>query len=120
MKMMHVTIYAKDIDASIGFYEKAVGFSVVDEKRVGDNRAVFMNDGSQDFCFELLKGDEQTHYEGKMISLGVGCADLDRERERLAGLGIEAGELISPRPDVRFFYISDPDGFQIQFMEMPA
>ena len=30
-----------------------------------------------------------------------------------------AGPLISPRPDVRFFFISDPDGFQVQFIEVP-
>ena len=44
MKMLHVTIYASDIDASIDFYQKAVGFA--------------------------------------------------------------AGEVISPRPDVHFFFVS--------------
>ena len=118
MKMLHVTIYASDIEASISFYKKAAGLTVVREKKAGENRVVFLNDGSQDFCLELAKGSEQMHYEGKYISLGVACEDLDKERERLTGLGIEVGEVISPRPDVRFFFISDPDGFQVQFMQV--
>ena len=118
MKMMHVTIYASDIEASIRFYEKAAGLSIVREKKAGENRVVFMNDGTQEFCLELAKGKEQTHYEGKNISLGIACTDLGKERERLTELGIEVGEIISPRPDVRFFFISDPDGFRVQFMEV--
>ena len=118
MKMVHVTVYASDIEESIRFYEKAAGFSVVNEKRMGENRVVFLNDGTQDFCLELVKGNEQMHYEGKFISIGVACDDLEKERERLTGLGIEPGEMISPRPDVRFFFISDPDGFQVQYMEV--
>ena len=120
MKMLHVTLYAKDIDASIDFYQKAAGFSIVREKRSGDKRVVFLNDGTQDFCLEIAKGNEQMHFEGKNISLGIASADLEKERERLADLGISAGEVISPRPDVHFFFVSDPDGFQVQFMEVPA
>ena len=120
MKMMHVTVYASDIDASIDFYEKVAGLKVVREKRAGENRVVFLNDGTQDFCLELARGNDQNHYEGKNISIGFGCEDLDKQRNHLESLGITAGPLISPRPDVRFFFISDPDGLQIQFMEVPG
>ena len=119
MKILHVTIYASDIDASIDFYQKATGLSVVNEKTAGENRVVFMSDGTQEFCLELAKGNAQKHFSGENISVGFGCEDLDYQRNRLASLGIDAGPLISPRPDVRFFFISDPDGLQVQFMEMP-
>ena len=119
MKILHVTIYASDIDASIDFYQKVTGLSVVREKTAGENRVVFMSDGTQEFCLELAKGNAQKHFAGENISVGFGCEDLDYQRNRLASLGIDAGPLISPRPDVRFFFISDPDGLEIQFMEMP-
>ena len=118
MKMMHVTLYVKDIDASIEFYRTVAGFSIVNEKRSGENRVVFLNDGSQDFCLELAKGYGDMVFEGKCISLGLACEDLEAERKRLADLGIEVGEVISPRPDVHFFFITDPDGFTIQFMQV--
>ena len=120
MKIIHMTIYASDIERSIDFYQKIAGLSIVREKKAGENRVVFLNDGTQDFCLELAKGNEQMHFDGKCISMGIACEDLEKERERLTGLGFEPGDVISPRPDVRFFFISDPDGFQVQFMEVPA
>ena len=119
MKILHVTIYASDIDASIDFYQKVAGLSVIREKTAGENRVVFLSNGTQEFCLELAKGNAEKHFAGENISIGFGCEDLDEQRERLASLGITAGPLISPRPDVRFFFISDPDGLQIQFMETP-
>ena len=116
MKIMHVTITASDIDASIEFYEKAAGLKVARELTAGENRVVFLNDGTQDFCLELRKGDAQDHFEGKNISIGLKSDDLEAERARLTELGVEVGPMISPRPDVHFFFISDPDGFQVQFM----
>ena len=117
MKIVHMTVYASDIEKSISFYQKAAGFTIVREKRNGEKRVVFLNDGSQDFCLELVKGNEDMHFEGKYISIGIECADLEAERSRLGALGFAPVEIISPRPDVRFFFISDPDGFQVQFIE---
>lgn len=117
MKLQHMTIFAKDIDASVAFYEKVVGLSVVRDLRGGDHAVVFLNDGTQDFCLEIAQGGGDMLFAGKGISLGVSCDDLDAETERLNGLGLTPGEVISPNPHVRFFFVPDPDGFMIQFVE---
>ena len=31
--------------------------------------------------------------------------------------GFQASEIVSPNPSVRFFFVNDPNGVQIQFVE---
>lgn len=117
MKIVHATIFANNIDQSVQFYQDVIGLSVIRDMRDGDHKVCFLNDGTQDFCLEIAQGNDDMHYAGEGISLGVHCDDLDKERIRLTDIGISVGEEISPNPHVRFFFIADPDGFQIQFVE---
>ena len=117
MKVLHTTIFVKDIDVSAKFYEEVLGLTIVRDMREGDHKIVFLNDQTQDFCVELAQGASGMSFVGKGVSIGVACDDLDAERERLAALGIEAGPVISPNPHVKFFFVSDPNGFQVQFVE---
>lgn len=117
MRIMHVTVFAKDVDASVKFYQEVAGLSIVRDLRGGDHSVVFLNDGTQDFCFEIAQGDDQMQYSGTGVSLGLASDDLDAERERLESMGIKVGETISPNPFVKFFFIPDPDGFLVQFVQ---
>ncbi len=117
MKLQHMTIFSKDINASVKFYEDVVGLTVVRDMRGGAHQVVFLNDGTQDFCLEIAEGDDQMCFAGKGVSLGVSCEDLDKTAEALKEMGIEPGEVISPHPGVRFFFINDPNGFMVQFVE---
>ena len=117
MKLQHMTIFSKDINASVKFYEDVVGLTVVRDMRGGAHQVVFLNDGTQAFCLEIAEGDDQMCFAGKGISLGVSCDDLDAEAKRLQEMGIQVGDVISPHPGVRFFFIYDPNGFMVQFVE---
>lgn len=117
MKLQHMTIFSKDINASVKFYEEVTGLSVVRDMRGGEHEVVFLNDGTQPFCLEIAQGDGPMLYNGGGVSLGVRCDDLDAEINRLKEMGITPGNVISPHPGVRFFFINDPDGFMVQFVE---
>lgn len=117
MKLQHMTIFSKDIDASVKFYQEVAGLSIAREVRGGLHDVVFLNDGTQPFCLEIAQSDDQMCFAGKGVSLGVSCDDLDAEAERLKTMGITSGEVISPHPGVRFFFITDPNGFMVQFVE---
>ncbi|MDD3929427.1 MAG: VOC family protein, partial [Sphaerochaeta sp.] len=71
---------------------------------------------------------ELIHHQGeevgecsKHISLGFSVQSLDDQLAFIKeqGLDIYAGPF-SPNPSVRFFYILDPNGVKIQFVEQKA
>lgn len=117
MKLQHMTIFSKDVDASVKFYQEVTGLSIAREVRGGLHDVVFLNDGTQPFCLEIAQADDSMFYQGGGVSLGITCDDLDAEIERLKEMGITPGEVISPHPGVRFFFIKDPNGFMVQFVE---
>jgi catechol 2,3-dioxygenase-like lactoylglutathione lyase family enzyme len=55
---------------------------------------------------QLMEGEPP----GGKWTLRFGVADLDRERERLQGLGIELGDVRTVPGVIRYFVLADPDG----------
>ncbi len=74
---------------------------------------VFMGNG--DAAIELIESKDNS-FKGSGISLGYHVGDIDEKRKSLAELGYEPTEMISPKPGVKFFFLADPDGVQIQFI----
>ena len=54
---------------------------------------------------------------GNQISMGYAPDNLDEFMAKVAALGIPAIGPISPSPDIRFFFIKDPDGYTVQLVE---
>lgn len=82
----------------------------------GTVNIVFLNDGSSDVCIELVANKEHS-YEGSGISVGFATDDLYKSAQELKSKGITTGKIIVPNPHTRFFFIEDPNGVQIQFIE---
>ena len=117
MKMAHVTIFAKDMDKSIQFYQDIVGLTVVREMRDNPLHAVvFLANAIGDTCVEIVS-EEGKVYEGSGISLGFVTDDAVAKRDSLIALGYDPTPMISPGPGVQFFFIKDPTGVEIQFIQ---
>ncbi len=54
---------------------------------------------------------------GGTVTMGFAPDDLDAFIAKLSGMGIPAVGPIAPSPDIRFFFIKDPDGYTIQLVE---
>ena len=116
MKFVHVTIAVKDLKESLDFYQNIIGLPVKRHFMSGDAEIVFLGDGETDV--ELIYNKTQADFSfGQDISLGFAVESLRDVMSLLRQKGIEAGEVIQPNPHVRFFYISDPNGVKIQFVE---
>jgi lactoylglutathione lyase len=116
--MCWVTINVKDLERSVQFYTETVGLT--EERRIAPlpgTEIVFLRAGETQV--ELIKNDKNPDPQfGKDISLGFevdSVDDLKSELEELDGLEIEGP--FQPNPRVKFFYILDPDGVKIQFVE---
>lgn len=112
MFMKHVTIQCRDREASIRFYEDIAGLHVTARHGAGP---VFLANAEGETCIELIENKERA-YTGSGLSVGFHTEDVEAYREKLIALGYEATPITSPNPNTKFFFISDPDGVQIQFI----
>ena len=117
MSFCWCTIMVKDMEESLDFYTDIVGLTI--ERRfeaAPDREIIFL--GSGETKVELISGKGPEVNIGMDISLGFTVDSIDRKMEFLQGRGIEILEgPIKPNPTIAFFYINDPNGLRIQFIE---
>ena len=118
MKFCWTTINVKDMGKSLAFYQEAAGLSVA--KRMNPNpdmEIAFIGEGETQI--ELIR-DAKNQFSGygKDISLGFVVDSVEAHMEYLKskGISIIAGPF-QPNPTIKFFYVLDPNGLRIQFVE---
>jgi len=112
------------MDESLKFYEEMVGLTVTRRFSPRENLDVaFLGNGETEI--ELLcdglypQTDAVTRAALDTMSIGF-ILDLPLEamREKLIAAGhTEMSPILSPSPTIRFFYVHDPNGFKVQFVE---
>lgn len=118
MKFLWTTLYVKNMEESLRFYQDIVGLTL--EKRFGHGpnaEMCFLGDGETKI--ELIyQKDCQEIDPGKTISLGFSVASLDEKLDfvKEKGVPVHSGPF-QPAPNVRFFFVLDPNGLKIQFVE---
>jgi len=117
MKFCHVTINVGNMDESVRFYRDIIGLPVKRQFSPAPGmEIVFLgNDGETEI--ELIHNAARTDIAvGRDISLGFFVGSVQETLESLQAQGIATSELFQPAPGVRFFYVSDPNGVSIQFI----
>jgi lactoylglutathione lyase len=121
MQFLWTTITVRNLEESLAFYQSIVKLPLIRRvKSSEETELAFL--GSDETKVELI------HHQGedvepcsKNISLGFAVKSLDDQLAFIKGQSLEiyAGPF-SPNPYVRFFYILDPNGVKIQFVEQKA
>jgi len=117
MQFRHVTISVKDLEASLAFYQDVVGLEIVRRMAAGPGREiVFLGSGGTEV--ELISGGGEVS-PGAGISMGFAAESLEDTMALLREKGYEVeGDIVSPNPQTRFFFVKDPDGYRVQFIIM--
>ena len=118
MKFCWSTLYVKDLEESIEFYEEIVGLNVVNRFPAGpDTEIAFLGDGETKVELIWNKNKNEINV-GQDISWGFTVESVDEKIEFLKEKGIEVLEgPFQPSPQSKFFFILDPNGLRIQFYE---
>jgi lactoylglutathione lyase len=113
-----------DEDRSVAFYSKAFGLSVADRLDFPDFTLVYMRNDETGFEVELTinKGRTEPYDLGDGYGhLAVSVADLAAEHARFEAEGLNPRKLVefAPAGELvgRFFFVADPDGYQIEVLE---
>ena len=116
MNLIHVTISVSDLEQSLRFYNELVGLPIKRRFASPGTEIVFLGDGGADI--ELIHHENNGALSiGKDISIGFAVESVEAKLAELRAAGVEATNIISPNPHVRFFFVSDPSGVRIQFVE---
>ena len=118
MKFLWCTLHVRDLGKSLSFYQEIVGLDVLNRFGAAPGpQFVFLGgEGSQ---IELISDGRDTPPAlGADISLGFEVKSLDEQMAfvQKKGFPVHSGPF-QPNPHVRFFFVKDPDGLSIQFVE---
>lgn len=118
MKFCWTTIIVKNMEESLKFYQEIVGLPLDRRYRARPGTEIaFLGDGETKIeliCYESVPNV----IIGQDISLGFEVKSLDEMMEyvKARGIAIHSGP-IEPNPHIKFFFILDPNGLKIQFVE---
>ncbi len=115
MKMLHVTIQTENFESEIEFYEKEVGLTLQRDMRPVKD-LVFLADGPGETCVEIIRSAGAEDAGNPNLSIGFAAEDVAKKREELIAAGYEVTPMISPMPEVEFFFVTDPAGVKVQFI----
>ncbi len=118
MKFCWVTLTVNNMEESLKFYQEIAGLTVDRRFNAGPGIEIaFLGDGETKVELICNKAVEKVII-GQDISLGFEVKSVDEMMAfvREKGLAIHSGP-IQPNPHTRFFFILDPNGLKIQFVE---
>lgn len=118
MNYVHTTLQVKDMDESLKFYQEIVGLKISSQFDAGpDRKIVFLGDGETKI--ELIYSPENKTVDiGNDISIGFETESVDEMMEfvKQKNIEIHSGPF-EPNPHTKFFYVQDPSGLRVQFIE---
>ena len=118
MKFCWSTLSVKNMEESLEFYTEIVGLTVGQRFKAGPGTEIaFLGDGETKV--ELICHQDKNDVQvGSDISWGFEVKSVDEMIDfvKNKGIEIESGP-IQPNPHTKFFFIRDPNGLSIQFVE---
>lgn len=116
MKMLHVTIQTKHFEEEMKFFMEHVGLDIVNDMRPFGRNMIFLANGEGETNIEIIENMEADASGNRYLSVGFKTEDVDGKREAMIAAGFEVTPMITPAPNVKFFFVKDPAGVNIQFM----
>ena len=118
MKFCWSTLRVKNMEESIRFYTDLLGLEVANQFKGGPGVEIaFLGNGATKI--ELIcDGGSREINVGNDISWGFEVDSLDQALALVKekGISVDSGP-IQPNPNVKFFFIKDPNGMKIQLVE---
>ena len=123
-KAIHSMIRVLDEARSVSFYDTAFGLKIAERLDFDSFTLIYLSNAETGFEVELTvnKGRTDPYQLGDGYGhLAVSVADVDATHARLTAAGLAPRKLVDFAPAgtviARFFFIADPDGYQIEVLQ---
>ncbi|MBR0598693.1 VOC family protein [Sinanaerobacter chloroacetimidivorans] len=116
MKLCWVTITVNDMEESLNFYQNIIGLPFIQSFQAGPEVQISFL-GDKETKIELICNGKKPQI-GQDISLGFEVPSIDEKIQFLKEqqIALHSGPF-QPNPHTKFFFILDPSGVKIQFVE---
>ncbi|WP_341187998.1 VOC family protein [Paenibacillus sp. FSL H7-0756] len=117
LTMNWITLRVRNLEASLDFYHRILGLPLERRFESRGKQIVMLGIEGQP-KLELIEGSDPPVKPECGVSVGFEVRSLDEAMAELSKEGIPVARgPIAPNPSLRFFYILDPDGFEVQLAE---
>ncbi|AHV99679.1 VOC family protein [Paenibacillus sabinae] len=117
LSMNWITLRVRDLEASLNFYHGILKLPI-QRRFESRGRQIAMLGTEGQPKVELIQGSEPVLKAECGVSIGFEVESLDEAMAYLKSLGIPVARgPVAPNPRLRFFYILDPDCFEVQLAE---
>ena len=117
MKFQWTTIQVTNLDNSLKFYKDLLGMKIARVIEGGNHQIVMLGE-DDDANIELIPISTASKENlGNGVSIGIAFKQLDDLVEKIKSKNIPVVGPITPMPDIRFFFVNDPDGYTIQLLD---
>lgn len=119
MQFCWVTLKVSNLEKSLEFYHGLLGLPIAERFSGGGGAKIVMLGDEDQPKVELIQtGEGEQERPGAGVSVGFQTQSLSQSMKELAeaGVSVKRGP-ISPGPDIRFFFVDDPDGYEVQLVE---
>lgn len=112
-----LTLRVNSLEVSLHFYHTLLGLPIHRQfESRGKQIAMLGIEGQPKI--ELIQGNDSPLLPECGVSVGFEVKSLEEAITYLNGHGIPVSRgPIAPNPHLRFFYVLDPDGFEVQFAQ---
>ncbi len=119
MNFCWVTLHVKNLEDSLSFYHGILGMPVCSRHSGNGVEIAMLGEENQPKVELLQSGDDGDKAFHSDISVGIAVESLESTMEYLESKQIPVIRgPISPNPNTRFIFIKDPDGYEVQLVEM--
>lgn len=123
-RLIHCMMHVTDLERAIAFYGQVLHFTIVDRHRYDGHNLAYLRGEASNIEIELIQPDGKPPEPSESNAswhLGFAIENLEVEYARLSGLGVRLEPIESYVANgilqTRYFYLYDPDGHQIEFLE---
>lgn len=123
-KAIHSMIRVLDEARSLAFYDQAFGLKVAERLDFATFTLVYLSNSESTFEIELTINKDRTepyNLGDGYGHLAVSVSDVDAAHARMTAAGLSPRKLVDFAPAgttiARFFFIADPDGYQIEVLQ---
>lgn len=111
-----ITLHVCDMENSLSFYCGVLGMEVA--SAVDGVATIRFLKTDSDLLLELIHiEDETVETPGKGVSFGLETENIEGLVAKLKEHNIPVSNPVNPNPMFRFYFLQDPDGYNIQLVE---
>lgn len=123
-KLIHTMIRVLDEARSLAFYREAFGLSIADRLDFDGFTLIYLSNPENTIELELTvnKGQSDPYDHGSGYGhIAFAVDDLDAEHARFTSSGFAPRKIVDFQHEgqtlARFFFVQDPDGYQIEVLQ---